>query len=307
MRGHRWRTQAHRTGHGPHSVRLRVGTVERWTKAARGHRQRAGRARGRAALAPPRAAGCKRRAGSPSPGASARWAPAPTAPVRRRATDPRSVIRCGPRPSPTTAPSSVPWSAAPAAPARRAPASAASWHLLPRTRACRGVPAGHRGWQGMLRGHRRSRGAARPGRLRAVGPVGAHRQLPARWRVEQLLALHVAARRRVLRRGAGADRACDGPVRTRAPGIAAGPTAGSRPDTIRRPAGPTVGPAVDGAGLLLWVRLEAVPPGAGGPRPRPERLAPLITRSLGTLHRCTSGGTGLPPVSPTTGRCMRSR
>src|SRR5699024_2525208 len=66
----------------------------------------------------------------------------------------------------------------------------------------------------------------------------------------------------------------------------------------RRP--PRRGPRrFGGAGRLLWAPAGAVPPGGEEGRDRAlERLAPLITRSLGTLHRCTSGGTGLPPVSP---------
>lgn len=58
----------------------------------------------------------------------------------------------------------------------------------------------------------------------------------------------------------------------------------------------------DGTGLLLWACAETVDAAGGGDVAGADvvddRLAPLITASLGALVRATSGGTTLPPVSP---------
>lgn len=58
----------------------------------------------------------------------------------------------------------------------------------------------------------------------------------------------------------------------------------------------------DGTGLLLWACAETVDAAdaASGTDADAitDRLAPLITTSLGALHHATSGGTSLPPVSP---------
>jgi hypothetical protein len=57
-------------------------------------------------------------------------------------------------------------------------------------------------------------------------------------------------------------------------------------------------PQFDGTGLLLWASGEVVAAAGTGGGAVADRLAPLITTSLGALHHATAGGTALPPASP---------